>query len=400
MRKVTLERFKAAFQPEPVQLEPFTVIIGRNGVGKSTLLEALQWLDTTMRQDAREACSRYRGVHDLINLRARTNPLWFRLTLEWETRPTASDQAPLVWAYSVKVAEDQDGSSPTIAEEHLFIPPGKKHDPWWIWPAKGEPGVRVVRAGEGQETRFDEADRLALRRGARLAGAADDPSDPFGPLQDFWSRAVFLRLSPNRLAEESGVRRKSYEPMLDEEGHRLPALLTELGDDGRAELASTLRHVLPGIEDVDVTEPGHYKEAPVSYSLEERMPYVGRKGRKLFPIPAWMLSEGTRRLIAIFALLERDPPPSLLCIEEIENGLDPWTVVQVLNRLRSGADRGIQVIVTSHSPWLLDHVPLHAIVEVRRAEGETRFERFQDRDEVKRFQGRVPPGAIYANEVD
>jgi predicted ATPase len=71
LAEVTMERFKAAFKPGPIQLQPFNVLIGRNGSGKSTRIEALQWLDTTIRRDAREASDRYFGVRDLVNLRSR-----------------------------------------------------------------------------------------------------------------------------------------------------------------------------------------------------------------------------------------------------------------------------------------------------------------------------------------
>lgn len=47
--QVSLHRFKAAYALENVPLRPFNVIIGRNGTGKSTLLEALQWIDTAVR---------------------------------------------------------------------------------------------------------------------------------------------------------------------------------------------------------------------------------------------------------------------------------------------------------------------------------------------------------------
>ncbi len=113
-----------------------------------------------------------------------------------------------------------------------------------------------------------------------------------------------------------------------------------------------------------------------------------------------MLSEGTRRITAILALLHRDPPPSLLCIEEVENGLDPWTVQAVLGHLRSAADRGVQVVVTTHSPWLLDHVPIDSIIQVRRKDGDTIYERFAERPEVKAYDPRVPAGTRYVNEAE
>ncbi len=110
-----------------------------------------------------------------------------------------------------------------------------------------------------------------------------------------------------------------------------------------------------------------------------------------------MLPEGTRRITAIFALLVHEPPPSLLCIEEVENGLDPWTVVKVIDALRSAVDAGTQVIVTSHSPWLIDHVDLQDILYVERVGGTTQYRRFADEEEAKSFASEVPPGARYVN---
>lgn len=394
LRKVTIERFKAAFRPPPIALHPFTVIIGRNGSGKSTLLEALHWLDTTMRHDAQTACERYHGVHDLINLRSQASRLFFSLGLQWSNSPTDIRTAR-GWNYSVRV-EEQEPTIPTITEETLYFgKPDKRDKRFWI-KTEGE-SRQIINRGTGSHVEFAEPDRLALSRGWRIAGSRTDSPDAFKILQDFWNRAVFLRLSPNRLAAGSLARRRSFDPLLDEEGHTLPALLNELNEEQKNNLVAAIQGVLADIEDVEITGR-RSREERVHYSLRERMPYRGRAGRSSFAIPAWMLSEGTRRITAIFALLEHDPPPSMLCIEEIENGLDPWTVIQVLQRLQSAVDNGTQVILTTHSPWLLDHVPLEAILHVKRTEGETIYKSFMDEAEIKAFAASVPPGTRYVRE--
>jgi predicted ATPase len=218
-------------------------------------------------------------------------------------------------------------------------------------------------------------------------------------LTDFWQRAVFLRLSPKRLTEGSRPVRLSTDPLLDEEGVMLPALLKELTPDQREELTASLTAVLSDIRGIDLKEQESGREARINYALRELMPYRGRGGRSEFSVPAWMLSEGTRRITAIFALLAHDPPPSLLCIEEIENGLDPWTVLFILRALQDAVARGVQVIVTTHSPWLLDHVELSTIVHVRREQGATVYERFADRAAVQAYAADIPPGTRFVNEV-
>lgn len=400
LTEVRLERFKAAFKPEPIALSQFNVVIGRNGTGKSTLLEALQWLDGTIREDARAASERYHGVHDLINLRSRTKIPYFCIDLTWRDLPAVTTVS-----YELKVRESEDGATPAVMSEWLRVRKDDQDPVEVIWP-DGDTGRRYVRVGElssrvshNNRALFTEVDRLALARvGASIDHDGSSPTGFLERLQSFWERAVFLRLSPNRLSRGSSARRKSFEPLLDEEGQNLPALLNELDESQIRDLVAAVRRILPDIRDVQVSKPTTGRDERVFYSLMERMPYRGRTGRWQLPVPAWMLSEGTRRITAILALLQRDPPPSLLCIEEIENGLDPWTVIAVLKQLQSASDRGVQVVLTTHSPWLLDSVRVQDILEVTRSEGETQYARFADREAVKRYQDRVPPGSIYVAE--
>lgn len=384
LETVELNRFKAAFEPEPIPLRPFTVIVGRNGSGKSTLIEALQWLDTTARRSASEACDRYRGIADLINKRAKDRFFEIGLTFkDWAAR-----DRPLY--YEVRVGERNGASNPrpvpVIASEHLTEGLGPEA---LRLVDTAEKARRVFARSSSEPILFDGSERLAWTLGSKA-----DPAFRF--LQDFWSRAVFLRLSPSQLAKDSPATRGGLAPLLDEEGKMLPALLLELDRDQRAELVEMLAAALPDVEGLDIREPDLASE--VHYSLLEKMPKAGRTGRAQIQIPAWMLSEGTRRLTAIFALLVHDPPPSLLCIEEIENGLDPWTVIKVLGHLEAASRRGTQVVVTTHSVWLLDECPLDSILHVERQEGQTRYQRFLDREGIRTFKASIPAGTRYVNE--
>ncbi len=384
LQSVTLERFKAAFKPQPVILGSFNVLIGRNGSGKSTLLEALQWIDTTLRQDARIASDRYYGISDLINLRGNADS--FRIRLGFTPDDAFADESQHVH-YEVVAKEDpkQKGVA-TITQERLWVGPHVSKN-FYIKYSKGK---RLLCKRGLPEIVFDQPERLALAQGGLPIEMR---------LRTFFRDAVFLRLSPNRLAKGSPTKRKSFEPLLDEEGQNLPALLYELTDDQRQDLIRRVQRAIPGMRGLRIDAPLQGgRDTIANYSLLERMPYKGRGGKHELPIPSWMLSEGTRRITALFALLVHDPPPSLLCIEEIENGLDPHTTLLVLKELRSAAARGTQVLVTTHNPWLLDHVELTEILEARREDGNTEYYRFADRDAIKAFAANIPPGTRYVRE--
>lgn len=374
---IDLRRFKAAYETGAIELRPFTVLIGRNGSGKSTLIEALQWIDTALRHDTQTACERYAPVADIINLRAEARQS-FRIRLVWPDEPS--------WTYTVKVGASDGG---TAVVEHEELSTGRTKGTHYAIRDAARPHTREVFTSGGWLP-VEAPERLALNQLPRH----DD-----GFLHDFWQRAVFLRLSPKRLTVGSPPRRRSFDPLLDEEGELLPALLSELSEEQRGELTRLLTVSLSDIRGIDLRAQEAGRETRINYSLRELMPYRGRGGLSEFSVPSWMLSEGTRRITAIFALLVHDPPPSLLCIEEIENGLDPWTILHVLRALQDAVARGVQVVVTTHSPWLLDHVELDAIIHVRREQGATVYQRFGDRAEVQAYADDIPPGTRFVNEI-
>ncbi|HEX3476859.1 MAG TPA: ATP-binding protein [Kofleriaceae bacterium] len=179
-------------------------------------------------------------------------------------------------------------------------------------------------------------------------------------------------------------------PLLDEEGRGLPGLLARMTKSQRARVRARVQRVIEGIEDVRVVET---ERGRGYFAAQERMKYPG--GSTSFEIPAWMLSEGTRRMTALFALMTIEPAPSLMIIEEIENGLDPWTLEFVLQELRDAAERGIQIVLTTHSPFLLDHVSPEEVVVVRREKRQSTYEQVTGFEDVARYQGVVAPGAMY-----
>ena len=67
------------------------------------------------------------------------------------------------------------------------------------------------------------------------------------------------------------------------------------------------------------------------------------------------MSDGTLRFLAILTALLTRPQASLLVIEEVDNGLHPSRANLLLDMLKAvGMQRGVDVLVTTHNPALLD----------------------------------------------
>ena len=94
-------------------------------------------------------------------------------------------------------------------------------------------------------------------------------------------------------------------------------------------------------------------------------------------IPATRLSDGTMRFIALLTILCHPRPPELVCIEEPELAMHPDVMPLLASLLRSASER-TQVIVTTHSPDLVDQFtgePDAVVVCERGFDGDTQLKR-------------------------
>ena len=362
--------FKAVKDSGSVALDKLTLFIGRNGSGKSSFIEALQWLQEATNEGLLAATDeRFGSFDDLCN--RRSTEIGLNMTLDsgprevrYELGVRPADERPIV---SKEVCREgrTSGTATTIQSRKLS-------------------SGRMTRSITGGNPVRD-GDMLAL---AQVTG-----TDARGALRllQYLRSAVFLRLSPTAMAQR-GRLRKARGPMLDEEGRYLASLLQDMTPSQREWVGAQVAIIIHGIEGVDVVEQGELGY----FATRERMKAQG--GSKVFQIPSWLLSEGTRRLTAIFTLLAIQPRPSLIAIEEIENGLDPWTLQFVFQALRQASDQGIQIIVTTHSPFLLDHVRPDEIIHVTRDKGDTCYTPIEQYKEVTRYKDMVAPGAMYISE--
>ncbi len=83
-------------------------------------------------------------------------------------------------------------------------------------------------------------------------------------------------------------------------------------------------------------------------------------------IPASDISDGTLRILAFLTALYQEDTPSIICFEEIENGVHPWLLHKMMELLKIVSTEGItgnpvQVLVTTHSPVLLNYVEPHQV---------------------------------------
>jgi predicted ATPase len=129
---------------------------------------------------------------------------------------------------------------------------------------------------------------------------------------------------------------------------------------------NSLRMIIPGVTGIQV---GPNNSGEVWLGLVEGG----------IPIPAGVLSEGTLRVLGLLALGGAKEPPALVGFEEPENGIHPRRLRHVAEYLKTRSQTGAtQFIVTTHSPTLLNLIPVGSLYVCRKIEGRTYITPFRE----------------------
>jgi predicted ATPase len=127
------------------------------------------------------------------------------------------------------------------------------------------------------------------------------------------------------------------------DGSNLPWMIDAVKRDAPEKLEAWQDHVRTALPDIEAIETREREE--------DRSRYLLVRYRGGLAVPAWSVSDGTLRLLALTFLAYAPLPASLVLIEEPENGLHPQAIDPVLQSL--GSIDTAQVLCASHSPIVL-----------------------------------------------
>lgn len=364
LQSLRVRNFKAIVDSKTVKLGPLTAFIGNNGAGKSSLIEALETYQSIVRDGLDIAMQRWLGIeharHKGQEVKERlgeaVNPISFELAL--------GDSPRKVRRLALTVNNDPAANRMFIASERI-----SRTDGTWM---ERDPVGAMQSYGAGRSILTTSVDEVAVR------------------LVDDVLAWQFLTMTPERMGLPVPQQRTKGDVRLAHDGSNIADFLLDLRrQDSNAfdGIVETMSYVLPYAKDIQPTLTSSEIERKAWLQLTEAN----------FKVPGWLLSTGTLRLLALLALLRHPNPPPLIVVEEIENGLDPRSVHLIVEEIRNAVLSGVtQVIVTTHSPYLLDLLTLeHLVVVERDARGHPRFSRPADQANLQHWAEEFAPGKLY-----
>ena len=398
LKSFRLKNFKAIKNSGVVKFTPLTVLIGDNGSGKSSLVEGLQTYQRIVTDGLDEAMNDWLGFEYIRHgatpssdnvggdrAENHVNHIEFRVDHHICTfNSTRLERTFRSLSHKLSITSNFDGSAVFVFEELLKL--------------GGQ--ITAIRNSEGEVldgngNRIEGGFTLQLA----LPGMIDPERIPRGRsfirdlalnyhAKDWVAGWQFLSLNPYTMRFPLSQRRSRRSFRLKSDGSNIAEYL----DDILQNYPEVFDAVLEAVQYV----------LPYMRGLKPAL--TGALGRRMhlemteedFKVMGWLLSTGTLRVLALLAVFRHPEPPPLIVIEEIENGLDPRTIHLIVDEIKDLVESGrSQVIATTHSPYLLDLLPLSSIVLVERVDGEPTFSRPAGKEELEGWSRRFSPGRLY-----
>lgn len=411
-----------------VSLRPFQVLVGPNATGKTTFLDALQFVADVLEFGVTEAVrQRAPNFYDLC-----FDPLVpIAIAVEVEIASTkeilrsTSQLGPVgvlnalengpdahVLRYEIEIGIDIEGLR--VLRENLFLigdgPDEIDFQPSLFGlnreaeivhektPRKWRKVVGKTREGKDyfrdERTDWNNVFRFGVAKAA-LGSLPEDP-DRF-PL----SIAVrdLLRSGIRTLALDARSMRAPAGPggtaRLALDGSNLPYVARELERRDPVLFKEWVAHLgtaISGLINVGV------RERPEDKHLVLEAKFTGTHEEA---IPSWLLSDGTLRLMALTLISYAADQASseIYLIEEPENGLHPLAIQAAFDALKS-PPHGMQFLCATHSPVFMAHVHLRDVLVFRRSpEGYSQVRHGLEVPELKDWTGRSNLSELLATGV-
>ncbi|MDB9511153.1 AAA family ATPase [Kamptonema animale CS-326] len=365
LRDITMGKLSNTQKTKP--LTPMTAVIGKNGVGKSTLFDTFGFLADCLKVGVEEACDlRGRGGFNRIRSQGQDGSIEFHIYYK-EDRNTR----PITYELAIDI---DDYGRPYVKRERLrqarkgqtrgrlfyFLILNEGQGVAW----KGEEGGKEVDEDKGEfnlitliekiesgetseeskETELVELDDKRKLGIATLGALKQHPRiSAFRRFIEGWYLSYFTPDAARSLPLAGPQKH------LNIHGDNLGNVVQFMEREHPQNFELILQKIsskIPGVEKISTER-----------SSDGRLLLRFNDRGFQDPFYAQQMSDGTLKVFAYLLLLEDPSPPPFLCIEEPENGLYHKLLETLAREFRehaTGLKSGSQIFVTTHQPYFVD----------------------------------------------
>jgi len=413
LKSINIQNFKS-YKNTTLELAPLTLMIGANASGKTNAIEALRLINWVIRSGKTD---NIKHIFDDGTMRGTVSSLYRNIKQEIEFGINCSDNKETKATFNFKLKNTSNDYH--ITSENLYL------------------DSNLIYASSINEAQ-DESSKYM-----QLSTLKDSPIEVDIPLEalslNFYpflfeifenkkasfpesylrtSKEVETNLQNIVFLDSLPCNMREYVDKADNkltyDGSNISAVIYKLCNDKKKNEESKNKKALldfikslpeQNISDITFIETNPNSENTETSNDDVMVQLVETFGNNKKPMAASLLSDGTLRVLAIGALLLSAPEGTLLVIEEIDNGVHPSRINNLLQQIQEIAtDRKLQVLITSHNPALLDAMPNSSLEDVvccyrDKEEGDSRLVRLGDMHKYPELIAQGTLGELVTNEA-
>lgn len=362
-----------------INLQPMTVIVGNNATGKSSILQAIDFVCGCVNDDFSVLLERRGWTVDNIRskfIRSGTARISFGVEVALEEPVNTT----LKWGMVLQ---------PNVAKNQLHLVSEEIVD------LDTKETLVQYKASAGGWIKGDK-EELSIMPNFVITSSClkviqhlHGVDSRLNRLIDFFDNSEsFEMLAPDNMRLSS----RGVVKNIGETGKNLPSFIRQMSAEQKNNFMSKLKRIMGArISDVSASvkgKPGwtlinvkeHYDTGDVEFSSKE-------------------ISDGILRVLAFIAISEIEPANAIFLLDEVENGINSdyaEAMIDVLSEIYEESRH--QLVLTTHSTVFLDYVkPEQIVLLYRDQNGSTRADNLFDSKEIRDKLEYMYPGEILLN---
>lgn len=320
-----------------IHLNRLTVLVGQNGSGKSNFVDALRFISDAVSMGLDSAITMRHGI-EAVRRWSPSRPRNVLIDLDFcYRRDRDPSNVHIEGTYSLEL-KNGTGGDYSIKREYFR--------------AKAQESSEEFEVVAGKVVRSNRQDQVGRQVPPKSLSVPLWPGFATMLFCHYIAESRYYTIFPDALREPQRV---GGERSLNSHGENLAVVLRSMEQAGSKrlnEISAALSTIVGGICDVNVK--------PVSGYLVIRFCHRSEDGRKHW-FDAFQESDGTLRLLGIATALYQIPTPPLVVIEEPELTVHPGALGVIRDIIKEVSSQRTQVIITTHSPDLLESMDADTI---------------------------------------